>query len=223
MEQNNNFQNGSFQNGNFQNSNFQNSNFQNGSVQGNTELNNNPQYINQQYMTNHGPMLNGQPMSTDKMAAEMEKQENVLLGIIGAIGGALIGVAVMALCYYLNFVASYTGIIMGLCAIKGYEMLSGRSSVKGIIISAVVTVAMVYVGSRFCFAIALSEAFRGYNVFEAFIESGDKIAKKEIFAEAFNEILVQQYIYAGIGVVIAVASSISSRKSNSQGIGKFKK
>jgi hypothetical protein len=60
-------------------------------------------------------------------------------------------------------------------------------------------------------------------VFEAFIESGDKIAKKEIFAEAFNKILVQQYIYAGIGVVIAVASSISSRKSNSQGIGKFKK
>ena len=217
MEQNNNFQ-----NGNFQNSNFQNSNFQSGSVQGNTALNNNQQYVNQQYMTNHGPMLNGQPMSTDKMAAEMEKQENVLLGIIGAIGGALIGVAAMALGYYLDM-AIYAGIIMGLCAIKGYEMLSGRNSIKGTIISAIIAVAMVYIGARLCFAIELSEAYRGYNVFEAFIEVGDKIAKKAKFAEAFNELLGLEYIFTGIGIVIAVASSISKHNEKPKGISAFKR
>jgi succinate dehydrogenase/fumarate reductase cytochrome b subunit len=232
MEQNNNFQNGNFQNGNFQNGNFQNGNFQNGNIQnmnyqngniqGNTALNNDQQYAGQPYMANHSPMLNGQPMSTNMMAAEMEKQENVALGIIGAIGGSLIGVVVMVLLYYANTVAAIAGIAMIICAVKGYEKLSGRFSTRGVIISAIVTIAMVYVGARFCFAIELSEYYKGYNVFEAFVEAGEKIADNNIFADAFNEILLQQYLFAGIGIVLEVFA-IFSNKNGKKGIGAFKK
>ena len=222
MEQNNNFQNGNFQNGNFQNGNFQNMNYQNGNIQGNTALNNDQQYAGQPYMASHSPMLNGQPMSTDKMAAEMEKQENAALGIIGAIGGSLLGVACMVLLYLANRVAAIAGIVMILCAVKGYEKLSGKSSTRGIIISTIVTIAMVYVGSRFCFAIALTEYYKGYNVFEAFVEAGEKIADNNMFADAFYEILIQQYIFAGIGIVLEVFS-IFSNKNGKKGIGAFRK
>lgn len=215
MEQNNNYQNNSFQNGSFQNG-----NFQNGSIQGNTALNNDQQYVNQAYMTGHSPMLNGQPMSTDKMAAEMEKQENVLLGIVGAIGGALIGVAVMALIYYLNFFAAFAGIVMVVCAILGYAKLSGVMSVKGIIIGAIISLAMVYVGARFCFAIELSRAYPGYNVFEAFVEADEKIARNDMFADAFTEILLKQYLFAGIGVVLEL---FDIRKRGTAGLGAFRK
>ncbi|SHI72882.1 hypothetical protein SAMN02745229_03533 [Butyrivibrio fibrisolvens DSM 3071] len=215
---NGNFQNGNYQNGNIANGNFQNNNFQNGSIQGNTALN------NQQYMANHGPMLNGQPMSTDKMAAEMEKEENVALGIVGAIGGSLIGVAAMALLHLLNYVAAIAGIIMIVCAGKGYEKLAGRLSTKGIIISTIVTIAMVYVGARFCFAISLAQVIPGYNVFEAFVEAGEKISFNHIYADAFYEILLKQYLFAGIGIVIEVASTFSNKNSNgNKGIGAFKK
>ena len=227
MEQNNNFHNGNFQNGNFQNGNFQNGNiqnmnYQNGNIQGNTALNNDQQYAGQPYMANHSPMLNGQPMSTNMMAAEMEKQENVALGIIGAIGGSLIGVVVMVLLYYANTVAAIAGIAMIICAVKGYEKLSGRFSTRGVIISAIVTIAMVYVGARFCFAIALTEAYKGYNVFEAFVEAGEKVATNPALAKYYNRILIEQYIFAGIGIVVE-AISLFTNKNGKTGIGAFRK
>lgn len=232
MEQNNNFQNGNFQNGNFQNGNFQNGNiqnmnYQNGNIQGNTALNNDQQYAGQPYMANHSPMLNGQPMSTNMMAAEMEKQENVALGIIGAIGGSLLGVAAMALFYYGNYyeyVNYLSGMLMIFCAIKGYEKLSGKASKRGMIISIIVTLAMIYVGARFCFAILLTQYYSGYNVFEAFVEAGEKTATNHALARHYNEILVKQYIFAGIGIVIEVASIFSNKNRNgNKGIGAFKK
>ena len=225
MEQNNNFQNGNFQNGNFQNGNIQNMNYQNGNIQGNTALNNDQQYAGQPFMASHSPMLNGQPMSTNMMAAEMEKQENVALGIIGAIGGSLIGVVVMALFYYGNYyeyVNYLSGMIMIFCSIKGYEKLSGKSSTRGMIISTIVTLAMIYVGARFCFAILLTQYYSGYNVFEAFVEAGEKTATNHALARHYNEILVAQYIFAGIGIVIEIFSLVYN-KNKKTGIGAFRK
>ena len=164
-------------------------------------------------MTNHGPMLNGQPMSTDKMAAEMEKQENVLLGILGAIGGALIGVVVMLLFYSLDMVSTYTGMIMAICAVKGYIILSKRVSVKGVVISAIVVLAMVYVGTRMCFALELTNIYKGYNIFEAFVEVDEKIARGGAdWSEAFQTMLGQQYLYSGLGVVIMVLANVFGKK-----------
>lgn len=195
----------------------QKENYPNNIYQGNGQQN--------QYIPNgHAAMLNGKALTTDKMAAEMEKDENIGLGILGSIGGALIGVAFMVVLYMLGRVAFYTGVIMGLCAFKGYEILAGRKTKKGIVISVIAVLAMVYVGTRFCFAIDITSAFKGYNVFEAFVEADEKIAQFNL-GDAFNEMLVQQYIFAGIGVVIAVFSKIgeAKEKKSQEGIGAFRK
>ena len=201
----------------FQGSANENVNYSNNIYQGNGQQNS--------YMQGgHAAMLNGKAVSTDKMAAEMEKEENVGLGILGSIGGALIGAVFMVVLYKLGRVAFYTGVIMGLCAFKGYEMLSGRKTKKGIVISIIAVLAMVYVGTRFCFALDITSAFKGYNVFEAFIEVDEKIAQFNL-GDAFNEMLIQQYIFAGIGAVIAVFSKIGENKENTsqKGIGAFRK
>nr|MCR5773394.1 hypothetical protein [Butyrivibrio sp.] len=218
----------------------QNYNYQNNfGAEGNQNFNyqNNDQsvsYNNTQYasgydangynMNAQGARLNGQAMSVDKMAAEMEKEENVGKGILGAILGSLVGVAFMVLLSMGDRVSFYTGFIMAICAFKGYEKFSGRNSYKGIAISTIVTLIMVYVGTRLCFAIDIMQLFKGYSVFEAFIEVDDKIDKfGETWRSAFMENLVMQYIFSGVGLVVAVISGISGKKEKESGLGSFKR
>lgn len=230
------------QNGNFSNTNNQNvNNNQYGNAQnqyanmknqyGNTQSQySNPynQYSQDASMNNHEAMLNGQVISTDKMAAEMEKQENVGRGILGAVIGALIGVAFMVIMYLANYVSFYTGLIMGICSVYGYEKASGRFSKKGIIIGTIVSILMVYVGARLCFAIELTNYYTGYNVFEAFIEVDEKVAKHpEVFSSGYYSFLGQQYLFAGLGILFSIFSNISKKKKSNgesgKGIGAFKK
>ena len=219
------------QNGNFTNNNNQNTN-------SNQYTNMQSQYTNAQNLNSdpyyqhseisHEARLNGQVISTDKMAAEMEKQENVGRGILGAVIGALIGVAFMVIMYLANYVSFYTGLIMGICSVYGYEKASGRFSKKGIIIGTIVSILMVYVGARLCFAIELTNYYTGYNVFEAFVEVDEKVAKHpEVFSSGYYSFLGQQYLFAGLGILFSIFSNISKKKKSNgesgKGIGAFKK
>ena len=71
-----------------------------------------------------------------------EKEENVVRGTIGALIGALIGGAVILLLYYLGYVAGLAGLLLAFCTLKGYELLGGKLSTKGAIISLVFIVIM---------------------------------------------------------------------------------
>ena len=70
-------------------------------------------------------------------APEEEKEENVVRGAIGALIGALLGGAAIVLLYYMGYVAALGGLLLAFCALKGYELLGGKLSTKGIIISLV--------------------------------------------------------------------------------------
>ena len=52
---------------------------------------------------------------------EEKKRENVPAGIVGAFLGSLIGVACAVLIGQLGYVASISGLVMAVCALKGYE------------------------------------------------------------------------------------------------------
>ena len=51
---------------------------------------------------------------------EEKKRENVPAGIVGAFLGSLIGVACAVLIGQLGYVASISGLVMAVCALKGY-------------------------------------------------------------------------------------------------------
>ena len=76
-----------------------------------------------------------------------ERRENVLTGLIGAFLGSLIGVACIVAIGQLGYVASISGVIMAVCAIKGYELLGGAMSRKGAVIACILIVLMTYLGN----------------------------------------------------------------------------
>ena len=58
---------------------------------------------------------------------------------------------------------------MAVCALKGYELLGGKLTKKGVIISVVIMIVMIYVGDRVDWAIMIAreletDVFYGYRL-----------------------------------------------------------
>lgn len=102
-------------------------------------------------------------------ANEKNKKENLVGGIVGALVGSLLGVASIILLSQMGYVAALSGVIMAVCALKGYEILGGKLTKKGIIISVVIMIIMTYVGDRLDWGIMIArelevDVFYGYRL-----------------------------------------------------------
>lgn len=102
-------------------------------------------------------------------ANEKNKKENLVGGVVGALIGSLLGAASIILLSQLGYVAAVSGVIMAVCALKGYELLGGKLTKKGVIISVVIMIVMTYVGDRVDWAIMIAreletDVFYGYRL-----------------------------------------------------------
>lgn len=88
-----------------------------------------------------------------------EIKENVFLGIIGAFVGSLIGAICIVLLGQFGYIASICGVVMGVCALKGYALLGKRMSVKGLVISIILMIIMVYLSNMVSYGLAVAEVF----------------------------------------------------------------
>lgn len=80
----------------------------------------------------------------DLMFGPEPKKEKLAAGTLGALLGSLAGVVCIILISRLNVVASVSGLVMAVCALKGYEKLAGELTKKGAVISCVIIVIMTY-------------------------------------------------------------------------------
>ena len=64
-----------------------------------------------------------------------KRQENIVAGVVGAFLGTLLGVVCTVVIGQMGYVASISGLVMAVGALKGYELLGGRLSKKGAVIS----------------------------------------------------------------------------------------
>ena len=71
------------------------------------------------------------------------RKENVFLGFIGAVGGALLGTALWVAIGMVGFIAGIAGYAIVFCGMKGYEMLGKKLSRKGIVICIVLSCLMI--------------------------------------------------------------------------------
>ncbi|MBE5958772.1 MAG: hypothetical protein E7254_07925 [Lachnospiraceae bacterium] len=83
------------------------------------------------------------------------RESNVILGTIGAIVGSLVGVAIWIVIYRLGFIAAIAGVAIIASATKGYEILGGELDKKGVIISAVVALIMVFFANYISWCMSL--------------------------------------------------------------------
>ncbi len=127
-------------------------------------------------------------------------KERVVLGTLGAFVGALIGTICIVILGQFGYIASICGVVMGFCAMGGYQLLGKKMSKKGIIITIVIMLVMVYVGNWFSYALAVADVAE-VDVLTAFLVTPELVSEGFIDAGAYYKDLVMLYAFMAIGAV----------------------
>ena len=86
------------------------------------------------------------------------QSEHLVTGIVGAFLGSLIGLIVILIVARMGYVSVAGGIVMGVCTIKGYELLGKKLSKKGLVISILLMIVMTFVAQQLDSAMELLKA-----------------------------------------------------------------
>ena len=95
---------------------------------------------------------------------EVKAPENVVLGILGALIGALLGGASIILLSQLGYIASISGFILAFCTLKGYELLGKGLSTKGLVVCVVVMLVTPFVADWLDWGILVYKSLADYGV-----------------------------------------------------------
>lgn len=138
------------------------------------------------------------------------QKESILAGTVGAFLGSLIGGIVTLVIAQLGYVAVVAGIVMGVCTIKGYELLGKKLSKVGIAISVVFMFVMMLVAHQFDYAIQLAKA-EGVDVFTAFTYLTEYIFKGNEVHISYWTNLGLLLLFTGAGAVGTIISVLSAQ------------
>lgn len=156
---------------------------------------------------------------SQKLAMDSEqnkqKKDNVVTGIVGAFIGSILGVLCIVIIGQLGYVAAISGIIMAVCTLKGYELLGGKLTTKGIIISVVLMIVMTYIGDRIDTAILVTREL-GYDFLYSFQIVPTLLDQLVLDAGAYWGNLALVYVFVLIGAVPTVYSAFKNHKAGSQ-------
>ncbi len=89
-----------------------------------------------------------------------EVSENVLAGIVGAFLFSLVGAAVYFILNLFGYIASISGLIGAVCAVKGYAVFAKKESKKGIIIAAVVSILVMVIAWYLSFSYDIYASYK---------------------------------------------------------------
>lgn len=142
---------------------------------------------------------------------QKQKSESVVGGIVGSLIGSLLGVVCIILLSQLGYVSALSGIVMAVCTLKGYEMLGGKLSNRGIVISVVVMVVMTFMGDRADWAILVAQQLE-VPLPVAFQAIPTLLAEEIIVPSVYWGNLILLYVFTLAGAIPTVRSSIRNRQ-----------
>ena len=146
-----------------------------------------------------------------------QKSENVIGGIVGALLGSLLGALAIIVISRLGYVAAISGVIMGVCTLKGYEMLGGKFSKKGVLISCIIMFIMVFLSYQIDSAISLMSVYEYSNIvfFGLFRLLNYALVTGGINWGSYLPSLLLLYAFTALGAVPTVSNAL--KKQNSLG------
>lgn len=127
------------------------------------------------------------------------KKGNFVGGLVGAFLGSLIGVAVWVIIYLLGYIAAVSGLVFAICSIKGFEKLSGKINIPGLIASLVIAVGMLYVAENIALAIEIYTQFKtDYEItfFDAYRVIPDFMLDPEVRNSFMHDIFMGYFMMA---------------------------
>lgn len=131
---------------------------------------------------------------------QSEVKENVLLGTVGALIGCIIGAVLIVVLSYMGYMASISGLVMGICALKGYTLLGKKMSVKGIVITAVLMIVTVLVSHMVGWGLAVAEVYE-VDVLTATLAIPMLLEEGAIEMGIFVKDLLMLYAFTALGAV----------------------
>ena len=146
---------------------------------------------------------------------KQEKSENIVAGIVGAFLGSVLGVLCILLFSQMGRVAVVSGVIMAVCTLKGYELLAGKLTKKGIVISVILILLMVYIGDRIDWAILLTREVGAYweiDFIDAFRLLPEFLTDEAIDPGSYWGNLVLLYIFTLGGAVPMIINTVKENK-----------
>ena len=157
-----------------------------------------------------------QAFEANKQQKQNEKSK-VIPGIIGALLGSLLGVLCWVIIFKLGYIAAISGIIMVICAAKGYELLGGNVDIKGIVIVCVISLIMIYFANQIGWTWeaydALSESRANLSFFDVYRNLMDLIRYSDCTREFYGD-LAMGYFFAVVGAASTVISYVRAAKAN---------
>lgn len=178
-----------------------------------------PQYQNSPVQTNYQQPYQPDPANsayfTPPVPETPQKKENMVLGILGAIVGAVIGGASIVLLSQVGIVSALSGLLLAICTLKGYELLGGKLSKKGAIICLILMVITPYIANEIDLAISFMKEVDGISFAEAFAAlpqlKGDGFSYGfyiyTLESDAYIGNMVMVYIFTILGAFSTVRSA----------------
>ncbi len=133
-------------------------------------------------------------------------KENVGLGIVGALIGALIGGASIVGLNLIGYVASISGVLMGYATLKGYELLGKKLSKKGIVISILLMIVVTFAADFVCLGIEVYNEIQMYGatMADAFAFLPELVMEGGIDFTAYFSNLGMLYAFVALGAFFII-------------------
>ena len=135
--------------------------------------------------------------------AEVKAPENFLMGLIGALIGAVLGGASIILLSQIGYIASISGVILAFCTLKGYELLGKDLSKKGIFVCVILMLVTPFAADWIDWSIYLMREFSDYglNLLDACSLLGEMMAEGYVEMGEYFKNLGMIYLFVALGAV----------------------
>ncbi len=149
----------------------------------------------------------------ERKPVEDVKQEQVIYGVVGAFLFSLVGGVIWFVLYQIGYLAWISGFVGVVCAIKGYAVFAKKESIKGIVISVIVTALVIILAWYLCIG------FDIYNAYQNWYEAGEidftldffeSIRAIPYFMIDDSSILVDYLMDLGLGLLFCALGCISA-------------
>lgn len=148
------------------------------------------------------------------------QKSSLIAGLIGAFLGALLGCVLWIVIYRLGYIAGIAGAVIGICAMKGYEILGKHLDKKGVVSCVMIMVVMIYFANRISWAWEAYSALGeyGFTFTDCYRALLDILELNELTGAYFGDL--------AIGYLLTAVSSfryIKAAFQTSSGSYRFKK
>lgn len=154
-------------------------------------------------------------MSETAKAEQKAIPGNLPAGVVGALLFSLAGVALWVLVNRLGYIAAICGLVLVVCAFKGYEIFGKKIDMPAIVICLLVAVFMGLVSQYICIGMDIYEAFEEYGVsmLDALRSVPQFIFDPELeLLAAYAPDLIISYVFMALGSFSFIRNAIAAQK-----------